>query len=415
MKILVIAIAFDSHGASESSVGWKAVQALCVNHQVHVLCHARNRDTLSAVASSDFPDNLTISYVGEVRPYHPNMFIAKLHSWTEYGKWLDDALCIARDLLKHEAYDLVHHVTYATWRVGSPFWQLGLPFVWGPVGGGGRMPWRLFSILQWKTAFFEAARNIAQELGKLTPSVRKCVQNSTAVVATDSETRRLLERTARRPLKTVYVTPVTYFSDAERRRFAPENKDFSGHLRLVAGGGIIGSKGYMVAFMALREARRKGLQFTYDIAGYGQEKPFLVAQVRKLGLADVVTFHDFLSGEDYRRFLQNAHIFLLPTFREAFCITLAEAMVAGAVPIVADASAPGEIVNANCGFKIPVTTPTQMAGEIVNTLFALDKDRGMLAAKSREARQRIATDYSQQGYLDSIEKIYQSAVAEDVK
>jgi glycosyltransferase involved in cell wall biosynthesis len=42
--------------------------------------------------------------------------------------------------------------------------------------------------------------------------------------------------------------------------------------------------------------------------------------------------------------LRAAHIYLLPSLRDSAGITLAEAMLAGCVPVVADCAGPGEIV-----------------------------------------------------------------------
>jgi hypothetical protein len=44
------------------------------------------------------------------------------------------SLDVARKLCAQHQFDLAHHVTYSSWRVPSPLWQLDLPFVWGPVG-----------------------------------------------------------------------------------------------------------------------------------------------------------------------------------------------------------------------------------------------------------------------------------------
>jgi len=410
MKILVIALAFNPRDGSEASIGWRAVQALLEHHHVHVLCHAKNRKVFADIQTRDFPKNLKISYVGEATPYHPNMLIAKILTWVGYRRWLEEAFALALELREHDSFDLAHHITFATWRVGSPFYGLGIPFVWGPVGGGGRVPWRFFLTLQFKTMAFEGVRNIAQVFGKLGRSVRNCTRLSSAVVAAEAGTCSILKDVAGKRCGQVHIAPLTYFSEADLKRFESGAKNFDGPLRLVAGGGIIGSKGYMVAFRALKIAQRRGLRFTYEIAGYGTEKPFLMRQVAKMGLSDVVIFHDFLAGDDYRRFLDTAHIFLLPTFREAFCVTLAEAMAAGNVPIVADASAPSEIVDIESGFKIPVTTPEKMATDIADTLITLDENRILLAKLSIKARRRIAGAYSQTGYLRSIEQIYGFAI-----
>jgi glycosyltransferase involved in cell wall biosynthesis len=83
-----------------------------------------------------------------------------------------------------------------------------------------------------------------------------------------------------------------------------------------------------------------------------------------------------------------------------------EAMLAGCVPIVADCGGPGEIVTEECGFRIALGNPKTMADEIADAILKLHSYRGMMLSKSTAAHQRIATSYSEESYLQSVEGIY---------
>jgi hypothetical protein len=53
-----------------------------------------------------------------------------------YRKWSRYASVAAKRLNQEINFDLAHHVTYATWRMGSPLADVGVPWIWGPIGGG---------------------------------------------------------------------------------------------------------------------------------------------------------------------------------------------------------------------------------------------------------------------------------------
>ena len=60
-----------------------------------------------------------------------------------YMLWQRAALRRARELHADVGFDLVWHLTLANVWMGSVAGFLGPPFIYGPVGGGIRPPWRL--------------------------------------------------------------------------------------------------------------------------------------------------------------------------------------------------------------------------------------------------------------------------------
>ncbi len=54
-----------------------------------------------------------------------------------YYIWNIGAGRLAKRLHAEHRFDLVHHVTYVRYWMPSAGAALGIPFVWGPLGGGG--------------------------------------------------------------------------------------------------------------------------------------------------------------------------------------------------------------------------------------------------------------------------------------
>src|SRR5690606_41244137 len=98
----------------------------------------------------------------------------------------------ARALHAREKFDCVHHVTYAGLRIPSFMGRLGIPFVFGPVGGGERAPWRLRGGYSLYGLMHDAARDAANALIRFTPFLSETLARAERIYVTSGETLRLL-------------------------------------------------------------------------------------------------------------------------------------------------------------------------------------------------------------------------------
>jgi glycosyltransferase involved in cell wall biosynthesis len=410
MKVLVSAVACTPYHGSENYVGWAAVKALARDHEVWVLTGQRNVEYLQRAAAEGLvPANVHFAFAGKCSPWHPNRMRARLQGWREYLNFSKAILPVARQLHHQEKFDVAHHVTFVTWRVASPLGDLGIPFVFGPVGGYEQFPPRLLPILSPATAAFEVARMTSNVISRFSPGVRRCLRNADHVVVANVETERLV-KAVRRTSVGVSTLSAAFYSSSEIEAFSrfAEGKNLTGPLRLFAAGNMEGRKGVALALEALAEAGQKGLQFQYRLGASGPEAAHLKKLTSRLGLQDKVSFGEGLQGEAYRRELGNTHIFLLPSLRESAGLTMMEAMLAGAVPVVADCGGPASIVTNDSGYKIPITSRHRMVQEMAEILVAIDRNRQLLAEKGRAASARIAAGFSEDNYRKTIKGIYQS-------
>src|SRR5688572_4965785 len=159
MKALVSAIACNPYLGSENFFGWAAVKCLSREHDLWVITSTRNRPDLERAQRENLiPPNVRFAYAGAVEEWHLNALRARIQSWREYINFSKASLTVAQDLHRNERFDVVHHVTFSTWRVPSPMWRLGIPFVLGPIAGNEPFPFRLFGVLSWVGAAFESVR-----------------------------------------------------------------------------------------------------------------------------------------------------------------------------------------------------------------------------------------------------------------
>jgi glycosyltransferase involved in cell wall biosynthesis len=215
-------------------------------------------------------------------------------------------------------------------------------------------------------------------------------------------------RPARGRKEGLHILFPAFFTDrqVESLKFDAANKPTGQPLQLFAGGNIIGSKGLIFALEALQIASRQGIAWQLVVGGYGPEIPFLRKKAQALGISDRIDFHMGFDGDAYRQKLKDSHIFILPSFRENAPGTILEAMLAGCVPVVVDASAQGDIVDRKFGFKIPVRSAGQITAGIADALIQLARNPNLRISMGQMASDFVARTYREDVYVKGIEAIY---------
>jgi glycosyltransferase involved in cell wall biosynthesis len=416
MKILISAIACQPYGGSEGLLGWLSCQALASLGELWILVSAEGRhDIEQARANGIVPQNMHFIFVGKAKPYPENRLLARLESWRRYWVFSREILPIARELHEREHFDLVHHVTYSSYRVGNPLWRLGVPFIWGPISGTEVFPlWRFGHILSPSAKLFELARIVSGVVSRFSSGVRLCARNAFHIFAAHGEAVELLSKLRG---TSEGISVLSYFS------FSPEDmasipraafKDRPDEpLKILAGGHLEGRKGLAIALEGLAIAKKMGTRFSFIITSSGPEHQHLQELSKRLGIEGDVSIGHRLSREDYLKELQDTDLYLLPSLREGGGLTMMEAMLAGCVPIVARCGGPGTAVTDECGVRVPVISPRQMAEEIAEAVVRFDQDRTLLQQMGTAAIRRIREDYAQGCFNPPIQAVYEAALATD--
>ncbi|MEI9898297.1 MAG: glycosyltransferase [Chthoniobacter sp.] len=414
-KILISAIACDPYGASESLHGWLACRSLAAIADLWLLVSAEHRAGVEKGRSAGLvPGNMHFIFVGDAKKYHENRIFARVQSWARYVSFNRSILRIAREWHEREHFDLAHHVTYSTWRVGSPLWRLGIPLIWGPISGTEVFPLRKFAhILSPSAKVFETARVLGGLYSRATPEVRQSLRHAFHIFAAHREAvpalAALRGTTDGISVLSYYTftpeTVATYARPAWPVRPAMEP------LKILAGGNLEGRKGVAIALQGLAIAKNAGARFIYRVTGRGPELEHLQRLAGRLGIADDVIIGQGFDRNDYLRELQDTDLYLLPSLREGGGLTMMEAMLAGCVPIVADAGGPGTAVADGCGVRVPIRSPAQMAAEIATAIIRFDQNRGLLAQVGSAAARHIAQEYAHERFIAAIQHVYEAALA----
>jgi glycosyltransferase involved in cell wall biosynthesis len=414
MKILIAAAACHPTAGSEAYVGWQAITQLRRDHDLWVLTSGWCREGIEAfLEKNPHWRNVQFFYVDKPLPDHPNRLVARMFSWIRYKRWCLLAVKVGEQLAAEVKFDLAHHVTMATWRTGSPLAQLGIPWIWGPIGGGENFPTTMLPVLSPVAFLFEIVRGLNTMMSKRSRAVR-CAAGSAALVLPNNPETESLVVSLGVPKERIRHLCQSFLPEERLERLkrkASITPRECGELRCLAGGNLEGRKGVAIALHALAQLKREGLPFRYTYLGRGPELAHLKALANRLGIADKVNFVDSLSGDEYVQALQSCHVYLLPSLREGVPVTQMEAMAAGCVPVVAACGGAGPMASSAGSKPVKVSTPDAMAQHIGDILRGIWENPEEWSNLSVKAGQGIVEGYSAVNYRAMINRYYEMVVS----
>jgi glycosyltransferase involved in cell wall biosynthesis len=364
-------------------MGWHwAVEIARLGHEVHVLTRANNVAEIER----------GIAELGGLPLKVHGYDLPRWARWWKKGPrgmrfyyvlWQWRAWRRARALHRAFAFDLVHHITFAVYRHPSFMGRLGIPFVFGPLGGGEYAPPALLRGLPWRGRIVEHLRTLANRLATADPLLRSTLRHASLILFKTPET--LEQIPSRFHTKCIRVQDVA----AEEGSLAATPSGSAAPHFLFAGR-LLYWKGIHLALRALAEVRSQLPEARLTIVGKGRDDAWLERLAQQLGLESALDWRGFIPREDLLRLYAGQTAFVFPSLHDSGGTVVMEAMAQGLPVICLDLGGPGAILPADCGVKIPARSRTE--NEIIADLaaamtsLALDTSlRGRLAANALSA------------------------------
>ncbi len=274
-------------------------------------------------------------------------------------------------------FDVVMRVVPMTAVLPSPFaffLRKGpIPFVIGPINGG----------LPFVQGFSQAANqrewiSSFRGLYRFLPFARSTYRNAAAIIAASSQT---------------YAEFADY---RDKLFFVPEpgiarclcyedsrSAGPGGKLELIFVGGLIPCKACDLGLRAAAPLLRRDLA-RFTVLGDGPERNRLEQLVRSLGIEKAVSFCGWVSHAEVLNRLRSTDVMVFPSVRDFGAGVVFEALASGAVPVVADFGGPGDIVNPEVGYKVPLTNESDFVSQMEGILMELAYNRDRLKRLRRQ-------------------------------
>lgn len=404
LRVLLLAPDCNPDSISTPLIGYAHAEALARLHTVTLVVRAVNADLVRrakgpfhAIEAIDLPW-LERLYAWALRRIFKYDYGRQSLTAASYFLWVAFELRTWRRLrhrIRSGDFDVVIRILPLVAVIPSPlafFLRNGpIPFVIGPLNGG--LPWPK-GFPQLEKQRHQAGYWVANLRGlyRYMPFARSTYARAAAIIAGSSHT--YAEFASYR--EKLFFVPGENGIDLALVTKAPRPVPVSGgKLQLVFVGRLIPLKACDLALRAAAELLRAGAAH-FTVVGDGPERKSLEQLAKNLGIEDVVTFLGWLSGSDTLVQLKQADVLVFPSLREFGGTVVFEALALGAVPVVADFGGPGDIVNPQVGFKIPLVNEDDMILKLQSVLKHLSEDRDHLATLQRQgieyAREHLTWD-----------------------
>jgi glycosyltransferase involved in cell wall biosynthesis len=334
--ILLSAFAYAPNVGSEPGVGWRWAAELAKQHEVTVVTDATRRPLVEADGVR-LPENVKVVY------YRPAWLRAvPLNSTTAqvlYTLWQFGLLGFARRLHRQKEFDLAIHITYGVFRHPSFLGYLGIPFVFGPLGGGEDAPLALKRSIRGREKFKELLRSLLNKTALFDPFLWLAYARSTLILVKTEDTRRALPW----PFRHRAIVYPEIGIDAPRD-IQPCPRHSGEPLRVLFAGRLLGWKGAHLAIRAVALAMERGVPIKFTLLGRGPFEPELRKVAKQAGIHDRIHWISQMPQQELFGLYRTMHCLLFPSLHDSSGNVVLEAQANGLPVICLDLGGPATLV-----------------------------------------------------------------------
>lgn len=306
---------------------------------------------------------------------------------------------VKQDLLRKRSntqFRFIHCLTPAGIYAFNSLYDLGLPVIIGPIGGGLKLP-KGFSCLRTprevlREAFYYAHRFI--------PQWRSYFCNASLILVGTDGLGSMLPKACRGKILPFFDTLV------DTTYFCPGKKTKSLATRVLFVGRLEPHKGILFAYEAFKILLSWGLQAQLDIAGDGNLRCELHEKVKQDNLSHCVNIYGNIPKSQVLSLMQQVDIFCYPTLREPGGSSILEAMSCGLPVVTTDYGGPSISVCGLCGIKVTPNSPADFIFKIAESLRRLIEDDALRHTMGYRAREHVMAHYSTTVLKGKIDEVY---------
>ena len=360
MKILLSAYACEPNKGSEPNVGWNwALGLKKIGHEITVITRDNNKSSIYRELKKKKIKNIKFLFYD--LPGWLIFFKNKSPIFLYIYYYLWQYFAFKKYHNYSEKNDLVHHITFGTFRIPSFFWKSKTPLIFGPVGGAETTPFFLIKDLKLDQKIKEILKYIFNFLQiKFDYNLIKCLKNSKYIVTRTNETKNLINKCFKNKINVVSEIGI---KNSHKKKIT--NKKV---ISFLFAGRHIYWKGGTLIIDAFNQALKINKNIKLNFVGGGPDKHNWVNKVNSLGIEKFVNFHNWQKLDSMKNFYKKNDVFIFPSFHDSGGTVINEAMSYSLPIICLDLGGPALKVDENCGFVISTKSKNLDKAKIVKKM-----------------------------------------------
>jgi glycosyltransferase involved in cell wall biosynthesis len=350
-RLLLSAFACDPTKGSEPGYGWNwAVGLAAEGYEVHCVTREIGKNAIEATVK---PPNVHFHYVRLPLGLERIYFASQATMYLYYILWQWKAYKTMLRLHKQAPFDLAHHVTWGSLQLGSFLYKLGIPFIFGPAGGGQKAPEAFKDYFGRHWPAEQKREAVSKWMLKFNPACREVLKKANMLLVANDETLAMAK--ANGALNASMVLDV-----ALPESFYPQHhvvKMPSGNqLRLLWTGRFLPRKGILLLLDVMKELKAyPGITLT--VVGDGEMRDAFLDKLREYKLEKTVAWKGRVSYEAIRDHYASHDVFFYTSLRDSGSLQLLEAMAFGLPVVCLHLHGQAIIVDDTTGIRCKCDTP----------------------------------------------------------
>lgn len=383
-RVLISAFACSPLRGSEDGIGWHWVlETARLGYDVTVLTRRCYEPEIEAAID-------TVRAAGKVRFVYLDLAawinfhgLRKLAGYFYIYVWQIHALVVARRLQSRQGFDFVHHITFGGIRFPTFLGSLGIPLIFGPLGGGEAAPLRLRRGYPLRGKLVDRLRDLSNWLVRYDPSMHYSFNRAAAIVLRTPESIPVVPSRYRNKILLERDIGIDCGPDVPRRRMPnPETP------RVLYMGRNLYWKGMHLGLPAFARLVSACPGARLSIVGSGPERGEWQRLAEKLGITANVQWVDWVDNSKVGEIYGQHDLFLFPSLHDAGATVIYEA-ASHRLPIVClDLGASGVLVEPSFGIKVEVSgkDETRVIADLAEAMHGLATNQEVMIRLGSNAR-----------------------------
>jgi len=303
-------------------------------------------------------------------------------------------------------FDLIHHVTFNSFRQPGFWWRCGKPVVLGPLGGGQICPWQ-FVVTFGRRLIPEVTRSLSVMASRWLPNLYASFAAATVILTANQDTTRRIPARHRHKVRSLLETGMP--RDLVR---APKVRPDDDCVRVVWVSRLEKIKGCPLALTAFARAVKEEKSLRLTFVGGGPEEGTARRLATELGVNEYITWLGAVPKPEIPDLLARHDLFLFTSLRDTSGNVLLEAMAAGLPAVTLSHHGAAEIATDATAIRVPVRSRTETAFDMAAAMVKLARSAALRRQLGEAGAQRVLDIYVWDRKGEELDRIYRAAAAE---
>lgn len=381
MKGILSAYSCLPNSGSENGLGWNTLlSAAKVLEKVYLVTKKSNAIKIEKWKEQnvDMVRNVEFVYVDiptviRKMPGHMGQII-------RYEYFQRKLIEVVKGVTSKDKIDFCQHVTWASFIRKNYLYELGLPVILGPVGGGEMIPKQVDCTLSIKERMMEWLRYNAVKKVSTSKIHEKIFDTAVLILTTTNESKMMI------PKKYHNKIIVEQAIGIDKTDYKKKTKQRNGKFIVLMSGRMLYWKGFDIGIEAFKKFAETCPDVELHIFGDGEKRKELerLSQTSKT----IIHFHGNVSHNEMLEYYKNGTVFLNCSLHDSGSFVVLESMANGLPVITINTGGPSVLTDESCAIRVDPSHVNNMVNEIADALRELYGNREKSAEMGQKAQER---------------------------